>query len=111
MAAGILAGLEAALDFHPDWRYERGAAVARYCRERLAERFDVVTAPDQATLVSWEADGDAAEISSRAYERGVVIRDLPGTGLLRASCGYWTSDDDIDRLLAAVTAPAPPAAQ
>jgi selenocysteine lyase/cysteine desulfurase len=29
----------------------------------------------------------------------VIIRDLPGTGLLRASCGYWTSEEDIDRLL------------
>jgi selenocysteine lyase/cysteine desulfurase len=32
----------------------------------------------------------------------VVIRDLPGLGLLRASCGFWTSDDDLDRLLAAL---------
>jgi selenocysteine lyase/cysteine desulfurase len=32
-------------------------------------------------------------------EKGVVIRDLPGTGLLRASCGYWTSEADIDRLV------------
>jgi L-cysteine/cystine lyase len=102
IAAGLLAGLEAALDFHPDWRYERGAAVARCCRDRLAERFDVVTAPAQATLVSWQAAGDAAEIASRAYERGVVIRELPGTGLLRASCGYWTSEEDIDRLLDAL---------
>jgi selenocysteine lyase/cysteine desulfurase len=27
------------------------------------------------------------------------MRDLPGTGLLRASCGYWTNEDDIDRLV------------
>jgi L-cysteine/cystine lyase len=108
IAAGLLAGLEAALDLHPEWRYERAAAVARECRERLAERFDVVTAPDQATLVSWYADGDAAEIARRAYDGGVVIRDLPGTGLLRASCGYWTSDEDIDRLLAALQQPEGP---
>jgi selenocysteine lyase/cysteine desulfurase len=28
------------------------------------------------------------------------VRDLPGTGWLRASCGWWTSDDDIERLVA-----------
>jgi selenocysteine lyase/cysteine desulfurase len=27
---------------------------------------------------------------------------MPGLGWLRASCGYWTSEDDIERLLAAV---------
>jgi L-cysteine/cystine lyase len=102
LAAGLLAGLEAVLDFHPEWRYERGARIARHCRERLAERFQVVTAPDQAGLVSWKADGNPAELAARAYERGVVIRDLPGTDLLRASCGYWTSDEDLDRLLAAI---------
>jgi selenocysteine lyase/cysteine desulfurase len=35
----------------------------------------------------------------RLYEEDVVIRDLPGTSLLRASCGYWTSEDDVTRLV------------
>jgi selenocysteine lyase/cysteine desulfurase len=34
----------------------------------------------------------------------VLIRDLPGTGLLRASCGYWTSEEDLTRLVAGVQA-------
>jgi L-cysteine/cystine lyase len=100
LAAGLLAGLEAALDFHPAWRFERAAETARRCRERLAERVEVVTAPEQANLVTWRAEGDAEEIAARAYERGVVIRNLPATDLLRASCGYWTNEEDIDRLVA-----------
>jgi selenocysteine lyase/cysteine desulfurase len=32
----------------------------------------------------------------------VVVRDLPRTGLVRASIGWWTSDEDVDRLLAAL---------
>jgi hypothetical protein len=32
----------------------------------------------------------------------VIIRALPN-GWLRASCGWWTSDDDIARLVAAVS--------
>jgi L-cysteine/cystine lyase len=94
-----LAGLVAALDAAPDWRFERAREAAQHCRELLAARYEVVTEPNQSTLVSFRPDGDAAELAAQAYERGVVIRDLPGTGLLRASCGYWTSDQDLERLL------------
>jgi L-cysteine/cystine lyase len=97
-----LAGLEAALSGLPEWRFERAFATAADCRERLAERFQVITEPGHATLVSWRVEGGAAELAARAWERGVVIRDMPGVGWLRASCGYWTSDEDIERLIAAV---------
>jgi L-cysteine/cystine lyase len=98
-----LAGLEAALAFHPDWAFERGAQMAALCRERLGEHVELVTSPDQANLVTWRTDEDPVQIAARAYERGVIIRDLPRTDLLRASCGYWTSEEDIDRLVAAVS--------
>jgi L-cysteine/cystine lyase len=97
-----LVGLEAALIDLPEWRFDRGLEMARLCREQLAERFDLVTEPDQATLVSWRVDGDASELAVRAWERGVVIRDLPGLNWLRASCGYWTSEADIRRLVEAL---------
>ncbi len=97
-----LAGLSAALDLAPEWRFERAAAAAARCRELLAERFDVVTAPDQATLVSFRVEGDSAALVKRLYEQGVVVRDVPGLGWIRASCGWWTSDEDVDRLLAAL---------
>jgi L-cysteine/cystine lyase len=97
-----LAGLDAALDLHPDWCFERAAEMTARCRDLLAERFDVVTAPGQATLVSVRTPGDPAEAAQRAFEQGVVVRDLPGTGLLRASCGYWTTDEDFERLVRAI---------
>jgi L-cysteine/cystine lyase len=97
---GFLAGLMAALDEAPEWRFRRGREMADRCRELLAERFEVVTEPGHATLVSWRADGDAAETAARLLERDVVVRDLPGTAWLRASCGYWTNEDDLERLLA-----------
>jgi L-cysteine/cystine lyase len=102
LASGLLAGLEAALDFHPEWRFERAAEMAALCRRRLVERVEVVTKPEQGTLVTWRTSGDPEEIAAAAYDRGVVIRDLPRTDLLRASCGYWTSEEDIDRLLDAL---------
>jgi L-cysteine/cystine lyase len=97
-----LAGLVAAIDCAPKWRFDRAAEAAATCRTALERKFDVVTEPCHATLVSFRPRGDPAEQAAQAYERGVVIRDLPGTGLLRASCGYWTSEEDIERLVSAV---------
>ena len=104
LATPALAGLEAALAGLPDWRYERAAEIAARCRAALAERFELVTEPGQATLVSFRPRGDdPAADAARAYERGVIIRDLPRTGWLRASCGWWTSEEDVERLVAAVS--------
>lgn len=97
---GQIAGLEAALAAAPEWSYERALEQARSARERLAEVADVVTAPGQATLVTFRCKGDTAEAAKRLAEQGVVIRDLPGTGWLRASVGWWTSDEDVERLVA-----------
>lgn len=99
IAGPTLAGLEAALLGAPPWRFQRASEMAERCRALLAERYQVVTAAGRGTLVSFVPGGDAAEAARRLYERGVVVRDLPGTGWLRASCGYWTSDDDLERLL------------
>ena len=73
-----LAGLSAALDTPPEWRYERAAEATAHCRELLAERVEVVTAPDQGTLVTFRVEGDTAELVRRLYADGVVVRDIPG---------------------------------
>jgi L-cysteine/cystine lyase len=102
-APGILSGLLAALEAAPDWRFDRTREAAASCRDRLVEAgYEVVTAPEQAGLVSFDPGGDAAEAAARLYEAGVIARDLPGTPWLRVSCGWWTSDEDVDRLLAAL---------
>lgn len=98
-----LAGLEAALAVHPAWRYTRALEAAARCRELLlAAGQEVVTEPGQATLVTWVARGDSAELVQKAHEQCVIIRDLPGTGWARASCGWWTTEDDLQRLVAAI---------
>jgi L-cysteine/cystine lyase len=100
----FLDGLQAALDAAPEWRYERARKMADLCRARLLDAgFDVVTEPGQGTLVAWRWEGETKDAALKLGEQGVVIRDLPGTGLLRASCGYWTSEDDIDRLVAGLS--------
>jgi L-cysteine/cystine lyase len=103
--AGSLAGLHEAIAFAEEIggeRFERAAAAAARCRELLLEREEVVTEAEQATLVTWRADGDAEAIVRRLAEAGVVVRDMPGLGWLRASCGFWTSDEDLERLAAAL---------
>ena len=95
-----LAGLEAALKDLPAGRFERARALAEQCRERLlAAGHDVVTEPGQATLVSFRVPGDPLELRARLYDRKVVVRDLPGTDLLRASVGWWNDEDDLERLV------------
>ena len=41
-------------------------------------------------------------VVERLAAAGVIVRDLPGTGLVRASVGWWTSDDDLERLVGAL---------
>ena len=58
-----------------------------------------MTEAGQATLVSFRPPGDPAEAVVALYERGVVLRELPGTGLLRASIGWWNDSSDLERLV------------
>jgi L-cysteine/cystine lyase len=83
-------------------RFEHARAMAGRLRELLTDRYEVVTEPDQATIVAWSSEGPSEQVVARLAEAGVVIRDLPGVGLLRASCGFWTSENDLERLLAAL---------
>jgi len=101
--ASSLAGLEAALTDLPDGRHARARELAERCRELLLEAgVDVATEAGQATLVSFRVPGDSTEIVTRLYDRGVVLRELPGTGLLRASVGWWNDETDLERLVSAV---------
>ena len=96
--AGLLASLAFAAEAGEE-RFARAREAAERCRALLLEQgADVVTEPGQATLVSWRADEPEALVD-RLAGQGVVVRDLPGTGLVRASCGYWTSEDDLERLV------------
>jgi L-cysteine/cystine lyase len=93
-----LAGLEAALQVHPEWRYERGATNAARCRELLEAHVEVVTPSGESTLVTFNPSRDPTDLVATLAERGVIVRELPGRNLVRVSCGWWTSDDDLQRL-------------
>jgi L-cysteine/cystine lyase len=99
LAASSLAGLLAALEIAPEGRYERAAEQAARCRELLAPHVELV--PGDATLVSFHVDHPAAVVD-HLLERDVQVREIPQTGLVRASCAWWTSDQDLERLVAGV---------
>jgi selenocysteine lyase/cysteine desulfurase len=63
-----------------------------------------VTPPGHSTLVSFRPPGDPTELVARLNERGVIVRELPGRNLVRASCGWWTDEDDLQRLSAGIEA-------
>jgi L-cysteine/cystine lyase len=103
--ASSLAALEAALTDLPDGRFERARALTERCRELLLEQgYDVVTEPGQGTLVSFRWPGDTAEASAQLYARGVILRELPGTGTLRVSVGWWNDGSDLERLVEGLAA-------
>ena len=98
-----LAGLEAALVDLPDGRFARARELAERCRSLLAAQgYEVVTEADQATLVSFRFDGDTAAAAAALHRRGVILRELAGTGLLRASVGWWNDGSDLERLVEAL---------
>jgi L-cysteine/cystine lyase len=105
----IVAAAVAAFDVLAEAGFEalqaRALASAARLALRLAEAgFDVVPRGD-STLVAWAMPGGPAAAEAardRLQKAGVTIRDLPGTGRVRASVGAWNDDDDLDRLLAAL---------
>ncbi len=97
-----LRGMLAALGLRPDWWYDHASAIAARCRGELAPHVELVTPPVASTLVSFRPEEQAASVVARLHAADVHVRELPGRGLVRASCAWWTSDADIDRLVAAL---------
>lgn len=84
-----------------------GAERAAAARAALAGAgVDVVDVPGAATglvAIRRPTADLAAEVEALAA-RGVLIRSLPGRPLLRASVGAWTTDEDIEALVAGLGA-------
>jgi L-cysteine/cystine lyase len=81
--------------------HERAASLADGLATALAARGLELAPRDRTTLVSWK-DPDPPATLARCSAAGVVIRDLPGRGLLRASVGAWNDESDLQRLLGAL---------
>jgi selenocysteine lyase/cysteine desulfurase len=105
LVAGALASIEVLETAGWEWVFERGRAQAAKLRALLAGRAELVPG-GETTLVSWRPasvrdDRQAHEAVARLAEQGVVVRSFPGHPLIRASVGAWSSDADLERLVAA----------
>ena len=82
-------------------------ARARHSPRRLAdalrERGRTVMPRGATPLVSWE-DPSPRRSRDRLGGAGVVVRNLPGRSLLRASVGAWNDESDLERLLDGIAA-------
>jgi L-cysteine/cystine lyase len=100
-AAWALASLEVLQQVGWERIQERGPELAAALAGRLGDRGAEVSPRGNSTLVSWRADDPEGAVE-RLGNDGVVVRDLPGSGLLRASVGAWSSEADLERLLHAL---------
>jgi L-cysteine/cystine lyase len=89
------------------WAQDRAARLARDAAQRLAEIDGVrVVTPlgSMATLVAFRIDGWPAadaldELGARTFS---ILRDLPPMDALRASIGWWLTEDEIERFASGV---------
>ena len=88
----------------PAWAFDHAREMAERCRALLGKHCDVIVPDVCSTLVTFRPGEDAAGLVARLLGVGVHVRAIPGTGLVRVSCGWWTSDGDLERLVAALEA-------
>ncbi len=89
------------------WVHERGQAMARLAAERLAaiDGVELLTPLERmATLVTfriagWTPDEALAELNSRIF---AIARTIPDLAALRLSVGFFTTDEEIERVATTV---------
>jgi selenocysteine lyase/cysteine desulfurase len=93
-----LASLELFAQAGWNWVHERAASLADSLARQLAQRGLEVLPRDRSTLVSWKVADAEAEVARMAAE-GVIVRYIPAFGIVRASVGAWSSEDELERLV------------
>jgi L-cysteine/cystine lyase len=101
-SAWALASLEVLGKPGWDWVHARAAELARMLADRLRERAGVEVVPrGDSTLVSWRPSNgcDPAAEVERLDSAGFVVRSIPSHGgLIRASVGAWSSEEELEAL-------------
>jgi selenocysteine lyase/cysteine desulfurase len=82
--------------------HERARTLAARLVDMLIAAGREVAPRDHTTLVSFTSPDPPGE-RERLAERGVAVRYIPGRPWLRASVGAWNDEDDLQRLLDALT--------
>jgi L-cysteine/cystine lyase len=95
--AWALASLEVFEEAGWEWVHERAADLADRLADRLSELGLEVMPRGRSTLVSWKAENPQAEVE-RLGAQGFIVRSIPVRGLVRASAGAWSSEDELEAL-------------
>jgi L-cysteine/cystine lyase len=82
--------------------HERAQELAAGLAQRLAAHGRTVAPRGESTLVTFQSP-DPEHERDQLREQGVLLRNIPGAPWLRASVGAWNDEDDLDRLLAALS--------
>jgi L-cysteine/cystine lyase len=97
LASWSLASLDVLEDAGWDWVLERRAMLSERFADMLRERGLEVVPRDRSTLVTWRHPDAADEVGRLLAER-IVVRDIPGEDMLRASVGAWSTEEELARL-------------
>jgi L-cysteine/cystine lyase len=89
------------------WMFDRAGSLARRTAERLAavDGVAVLTPLDHmATLITiridgWTPEEALAELGSRIF---LIGRTIPDLGAIRLSIGFFTTEDEVDRVVSAL---------
>jgi L-cysteine/cystine lyase len=81
--------------------HRRATGLAARLAEALRDRGHTVAPRGDTTLVAWH-DEEAEATRDRLAAAGIVVRNLPGRSLVRASVGAWNDESDLGRLLEAL---------
>ncbi len=98
--AWALASLDVLAEAGWAWVHERARNLAATLARQLAERGVAVAPRGDSTLVAWQGADPEADVD-RLADAGLVVRAIPGRGLVRASVGAWSSEEELERLAAA----------
>jgi L-cysteine/cystine lyase len=102
--AASLASLDVLEEAGWDWVFATSRRQAQKLRDLLADRVELIRG-DATTLVTWRPpavtndEGALAEVQ-RLEAEDVIVRAFTGRPWLRASVGAWSSDADLERLVA-----------
>jgi len=96
--AWALASLQALGEAGWEWIHERAASLAAGLAARLADQGLDVWPRGRSTLVAWNVPDAEAEVQ-RMASAGFIVRSIPAFGLVRASVGAWSSEEELESLV------------
>jgi L-cysteine/cystine lyase len=98
-SAWALASLSVFEEAGWEWVYGRAAELASALAGSLAERGLEVGPRGHSTLVAWKPRPEDLDAEvARLAEAGFVVRSIPSHGLIRASVGAWSSEEELAAL-------------